>query len=222
MKRKIAVLAVAAAPFTFLPAIAAAGSKARPSLAVQLSQHMVRALNAQTRIVVRGWTVGPGTMKTTYVMRYLAGGREYLAQRGGPWGHVQIHGKRMAGVTAIYIGKQAFTTMDQRHWYRSSRPSPPTPLDAISLKMANTPCCVPNVRGASVKLSDGGTQRWHGVRVHVVNFSTFANGYVVTGHVLLDMQSYLPLGYVQNTRVPQVSGQFTLSYGGSFTISAPR
>jgi hypothetical protein len=222
MKRSLAVLTAIVTPLVLGQSQVVAGASARPSLAIQLSQRMVHALEGQRRIVVRGWTQGPGLLKTRYLMRYLAIGRESMVQTGGPWGQVQVHGKPIGTVSAIYIGKHAFTSMDGQHWYRTSRSVPPRALDVISLNIANTPCCVPDWKGSSVKLTDGGTRHWRGATVHALRFSCLANGYAVAGTLLLDRRTFLPLRYVQKTRIPKVSGTFTLSYGGSFTIAAPR
>jgi hypothetical protein len=182
---------------------------------------MSHALQAQTRIQVRGTTIGPGSMKTSYLMRYQFRNRESMSQIGGPWGQVRVGNRIVGGVRSVTIGHRVFTSMDGRHWFQSSRGDVPGPLDALSLNVANAPCCVSGDRSVSVKVSNAGTTQWHGTRVHRLSFSCVAEGYLFTGRVLIDTHSYLPLQYTQKTAMPKMNGKFVISYGGNFFISEP-
>ncbi len=218
---RILLIPLIAAPLGIASQEAHAASGFHPSKAAGVAQRMAEALSAQTRIQVRGTTVGPGALKTSYLMRYQSAAKESLSQMGGPWSQVRVGDKGMAGVRSVTIGHKVFTSMDGRHWFRSSRGDMPRPLDALSLNVANAPCCVPANRSASVKVTDGGTTRWRGGRVDRLGFTCVAEGYLVTGTVLIDPRSYLPLQYTQKTAMPKMRGSFVLSYGGTFSISEP-
>jgi hypothetical protein len=43
----------------------------------------------------------------------------------------------------------------------------------------------------------------------------------IRGTVIVDTRSYLPLEYTETSRAPALTGTFTLSYGGTFTINEP-
>jgi hypothetical protein len=182
---------------------------------------MVRALNAQQRIQVSGLMNGPGSLKTQYVLRYEAQGKEFLSQIGGPWSQVRLPGSTVDGIKQIIIGKQAYSSMDGRHWYHTQRNATPIPLDAMSLNVANVPCCVSVAQTESLHVVDRGTSRWSGHAVRRLGFTTTAGGYLITGTVLVDTRSHLPLRYTQECKLPEMSGTFTLSYGGKFFIAAP-
>lgn len=222
MRRASFVAGAVSGVLTLVYPRAEAAGPDRGSRALEVSQRMVRALNAQRRIEVRGTTLGPAEMKTRYVLRYQARNREMVTQTGGPWGSVKVHNTRVTGVSAVFIGKQAYTSMDGTHWYRSVRPSMPRPLDAISLNVANVPCCVPSSGHASVQLSFMDSERYRGERALRLRFACVANGYSLSGEVLIDARTYLPLYYRQRSATPEMTGTFTVSYGGSFTIVAPR
>jgi hypothetical protein len=219
--KRVLLLPLIAGPLALQWQEAQATSKQQPPRAAKIAVRMSRALQAQSRIQVRGTTVGPGTMKTSYLMRYQFRARESMSQIGGPWGQVRVGDHSVDGVRSVTIGHKVFTSMDGRHWFQSSRGDVPGPLDALSLNVANAPCCVSGDRSASVKVSNAGTTRWHGVHVRRLSFSCMAEGYVLTGSVLIDPHSYLPLQYTQKTAMPKMRGNFVISYGGNFSISEP-
>jgi hypothetical protein len=195
-------------------------STKRP-VASALVERMVRALNGQHRIEVSGLMLGPGSLRTQYRLRYEAQGKEYVSQTGGPWSQVKLPGSTVNGIEQIIIGRHAYSSMDGRHWYHTERKSPPVPLDAMSLNVANVPCCVAVASTDSLHVADKGTTRWNGHSVRTLAFTTSAEGYQVSGTVLVDVHSHLPLRYTQVCKLPEMNGTFTLNYGGRFLITAP-
>src|SRR3954469_18726667 len=132
---------VISATGALLPGRATASRLKHQSTSSTLSKKLSTALLGQDRIELRGEVRGPTSMVTKYLMRYQSGGREFLQETGGAWSHVVISGQKSPGVKAIYIGKQAFTSVDGKQWYRSERPAEPSPFDVLALNVANVPCC---------------------------------------------------------------------------------
>jgi hypothetical protein len=220
MRRSVALLAVLTVPVHAAHGIAAV-PRAHISNAQQLASRMARALSGQRRIEVTGVTNGPGTLKTRYLLRYQAKGRELLAQRGGPWTAVHLPGQTVDGIEQIVIGKLSYSSMDGHHWYRSAHAAVPEPIDAVSLNIANAPCCVPDAVTDSMRIVDLGDSWWNGQKVHQLSFSLVAAGYAVDGTVLIDAKTYLPLRYTQHSDMPETRGSFSIHYGGTFLITAP-
>jgi hypothetical protein len=219
--RRPALLAIAALVPIFGTGTTAHATGTRRSTVSGLVQRMVRALDAQHRIRVSGLMVGPGSLKTRYQLRYEAQGKEFVSQTGGPWSQVRLPGSTVDGIEQIIIGRRAYQSMDGRHWYHTERKSPPVPLDAVSLNVANVPCCVAVATTDALHLVEKGASRWNGHSVRTLDFTTSADGYEVSGTVLVDVQSDLPLRYTQSCNYPEMNGTFTLQYGGQFLIAAP-
>jgi hypothetical protein len=219
--RRPALLAIAALVPLLGTGTSAHATGTRQSTVSSLVQRMVRALDAQQRIRVSGLMVGPGSLKTRYQLRYEAQGKEFVSQTGGPWSQVRLPGSTVDGVEQIIIGRRAYRSMDGRHWYHTQRKSPPVPLDAMSLNIANVPCCVAVAATDSVRVVEKGATRWNGHSVLTLEFTTSADGYEVSGTVLVDVHSYLPLRYTQSCKFPEMNGTFALRYGGQFLIAAP-
>jgi hypothetical protein len=193
---------------------------AAPMTGVAVARRMTAALLSQARVQVRGRMSAPGSQAVSYLLRYQAKGREYLEETGGAWSQVQIGKRHLTGLQAVSVGKLVYTTTDGTHWMKGSRLTPPTPLDVISLNPANAPCCVPS-NGTAASVSNLGVRAWHARQVYRLSYTASSVTATIRGTVIVDTRSYLPLEYTETSRAPALTGTFTLSYGGTFTINEP-
>jgi hypothetical protein len=99
---------------------------------------------------------------------------------------------------------------------------PASVLDVLSLNGAETPCCFATRATGTVRLRNEGTETWHQMRVYTLAFDRAASNYHVTGILLIDEHSYLPLEYTETGQPPKTSGSFVLNYRLAFTIQTPK
>jgi len=179
-------------------------------------------LERQRRLEARGYLIGPGLLRTGYLIRYQAPDREYLSESGGSWTHPQLPHREPSGFRAVYIGKQAYTSTNGSNWISGMRQSMPDPVDLLSVNMASVPCCAGTPPQAATQLWNLGLTTWHGSAVYRLKYRCEANGVAVRGSALIDATSFLPLLYTESSESPHVTGRFVLSYDGVFSITAPR
>ncbi|HEX6506652.1 MAG TPA: hypothetical protein VF221_03380 [Chloroflexota bacterium] len=224
-KHSIILAAVFAIPSAALAAAPTSHQRSGKAVIKQLAAttiaaRMSRALQGEARVEVRGSTVGPGKQTVTYLMRYQAGAREFLQESGGVWSHVQVGKQALTGLRAVSIGKVVYSTVDGSHWMRASRTTPPSALDVISINPANAPCCVTR-HGSAAQVWNAGRQSWHARSVYALGYITTSVNASIRGTLLVDPQSFRPLQYTESSKLPAMTGTFSLSYGGSFSINRP-
>jgi hypothetical protein len=187
-----------------------------------LGQRMVQALSRETRIQVQGTLAARGSKAAQYLLRYQASGRESLTVTGGTFARVQVGNHSLTGVRTISIGRTTFRSFDGSHWVRLSGTPTPSPLDALSLNGGDVPCCAAYDKRVRVHLVNNGLTSRHGTRVYVLAFRRGAGNQFLTGTVILNAGTYLPLSYTETLQPSASQGTFTLTYGGTFEIRTPR
>jgi len=226
MLRRTAVL-LAACCFPSITQAATSNGGKRPGPSVMLTglavaQRLHVVLERQPRLQARGYLIGPGLLRTDYVIRYQAPNREYLSESGGRWTLLQPPHREYTPFRAVYIGKQAYTSTDGSGWISGMRQSTPDPVDLLSVNMASAPCCAAIPPQSAMQLLNLGLTTWHGARVYRLRYVCEANGIAVRGSALIDATSFLPLLYTESSQSPHVTGRFVLSYDAVFSITAPR
>lgn len=225
LRSTAALLAVCSFPSTTQGATSHAGKRAGPNVMLTgfaVAQRLHFVLERQRHLEARGYLIGPGLLRTRYLIRFQAPNREYLSESGGSWTQVQIPHREPAGFRAVYIGKQAYTSTNGSTWIAGMRQSAPDPVDLLSVNMARAPCCAAGPPQSASQLWNLGLTTWHGSRAYRLKYLCEGNGIAVRGSALIDTTTFLPLLYTESSESPHVSGRFVLSYDGAFSITAPR
>jgi len=225
LRRTTVLLAACCFPSIMQGTTSYAQKRAGPSamltgLAVAQRLHFV--LERQRRLQARGYLIGPGLLRTWYLIRYQAPNREYLSESGGGWSHLQLPHRESTDFRAVYIGKEAYTSTNGSSWISGMRQSAPDPVDLLSVNMASVPCCAATPPQSDTQLWNLGLTTWHGSTVYRLKYRCEANGVAVRGLALIDAASFLPLLYTESSQSPHVTGRFVLSYDTVFSITAPR
>lgn len=192
----------------------------RLSRGKKLASEMAQAMRKEGRIAARG-SMRDSHGTTSYVLRYQSGSRESFSERGAAMRGIHLTGRKLTGMWTVSIGRQEYRSFDNKHWLRERRATPPSALDALGLTPSGLPCCL-RENGSIVSVADLGAGTWNGKRVDRLSYSTQAMGTLIQGRVYLQTHSHLPLGYTVKGLSPQGHGSFRISYGGKFTIAAPR
>lgn len=225
LRRTVVLLAACCFPSITQAARPYAGKRAGPGVimtGLAVAQRLHFMLERQRRLEARGYLIGPGLLRTGYLIRYQAPNREYLSESGESWIYLRFPHRESTRFRAVYIGKQAYTSTNGASWISGMRQSTPDPVDLLSVNMASAPCCAATSPQSATQLWNLGLTTWHGARVYRLKYLCEANGIAVRGSALIDATSFLPLLYTESSQSPHVTGRFMLSYHSGFSITAPR
>jgi hypothetical protein len=180
---------------------------------------MIAALHKESRIEAGGTSHNKKTGNTRYVLRYQASQMEdYRATQLNQKPGVK---PAVTGVHYIVIGKTLYTYA-QKRWYKVAQLTPPDAVDVLSLSTGGAFCCTRTGVLRGTRLSYHGTTSLRGVRVYVVKYHTGTVNGGAYGKIDIATGSYLPQQYTVTTVPTGTRGTFTLTYGGSFNIKAPK
>jgi hypothetical protein len=203
-------------------------ARSKPTRAQTITKSMVQALNRQSRVVASG-TIKQGTKPinravTSYRLRYQAPGREDIWMRSSGKGGIKYEGMRRPVTKWVLIGTQRYSSFAGSRWIHGTNGVKPTALDALGINMQGAICCTQRGvrKGESVWLEK--TTTWNGHRAYQLGFKGSSNTGSATGTLYVDTGTHLPLHFDEQTLMPSLrsTGTFNLSYGGNFTIQAPK
>ena len=197
------------------------GSRRPTTRAMALAQRMEFALLRQGHIEVRGSLRAPGGQVVQFLVRYQAAGREFLQETGGVWNEVEIGKRRLRAVESVSLGRRLYSSTDGTHWTAGSRLVPASALDAISINPVMAPCCVSGTTADAQVMNARSLHSQFGP-VYALDYIATSPTASIKGTLLVDQRTYLPRKYTEYSDSPRLRGQFTLTFGGKFTIRAPR